>query len=130
MKIKLNIEDRLTILNILTPQKGDFFIATNTASIRGQIKLLADEVSSLEIGANGLILNMDKIDKKEKEYEFSDKELDIIRSEMSKLNRAKELPTTVNFINLTKKLKWTPKKSQSSDMGMLERLLTRCFPKR
>jgi len=106
-KIKLSIYERLELPGILPDKEGiDRAIICN--DIREKIQLSQKELKQVELkterGVNGQIFTTWNPDKdKERIFEFTDLEVDVLRIAFKKLDEAKEIKVDPRFIALYRK---------------------------
>lgn len=82
--MKLNVLDRLSLINIL-PREGNFLTLTIAKDITKKVGILQDEAKEIGIVFGEKNVSW-KPDAPEKDVEFSDSELGVIKKQLKKLD--------------------------------------------
>lgn len=104
MKIKLSIADRLE-LPVLFPQQGTILVQMVVKDIIAKIDLSADEIKQIGLKQEDNLLkwNQDESNKLDKEIDFSDAEINFLRSRVDELD--KEGKVTLRVVELFNRIK-------------------------
>ncbi len=86
-KVKLNIMERLVLMDLL-PKESNYITLKIMRETKEDVTFNEEELKRFEIkhGANGMITWKDELSLEEKEFEFGDVVLDIIKIELNKLD--------------------------------------------
>lgn len=98
--MKLTLKERITTISIL-PKEGSYATMTLKQDLFEKIKLKQEEIKDLNVKENDGALSWDGKKDKEKDYEISELETNLIKDELKKLDEAKKLND--DTINIYKK---------------------------
>lgn len=89
--MKLSIAERLQ-LPILYPEKGDHITLTLKADIIKKVSMSQEEIAEVGLKTeDGKVFSWDPAKATEKEIDFSDSELELLRKKLKELDDRKEL---------------------------------------
>ena len=104
MKIKLSIIDRINF-SVLFPQQGTILIQMIVRDISSKIEISADESKKIELKqvSDKLFWNVEKAGKLEKDFEFSEAEINFLKGRVDEID--KEGKVTLQVLDLFNKIK-------------------------
>jgi len=93
MKTKLSVRERLSLSQIF-PQKDNLITMRIVNDLVNRLTIDADEAQQLGMKQKGQNIVWDTTKEKDKEFEFNDVELDIIKDSLKKLDEQKKVEAT------------------------------------
>ena len=93
MKQKLSYTDRIELL-LLLPTKGSFMALRAAEDLRKDLALTQDEMKLVEMEQDGEMLKWDLSKEAEKEHDFTEFELEVVRKSLKGLDESEELRQT------------------------------------
>lgn len=100
MNVNLSVSDRLVLVGILPKEVGSIRESIRIQNIREKLSFDDSEKESLQFSKSGNGVSWDSTKESDREFYFTDSEVDVIALSFAKLEQRGTVPSTPEFVSL------------------------------